>query len=129
MNMARAKPEAVDAAAEKSAQSGAIDVTETSSIYDRLARLEAMVSALLQKMSDQVDLPDQARLINMGNYPPKIWRDEAVRNAVMAKHRRMTIAEAVEQIREEFGAERAPSKSALQRMWKKMDRAFARGGR
>lgn len=127
--MASAKAEAADTAAEKSALSAAIGPVEASSIYDRLARLEEMVSNLLQKVSDQTSLPDQARLINMGNYPPKIWRDEAVRAAVLAKHRRMTIAEAVKQIGEEFGAERAPSKSALQRMWKKMDRAFARGGR
>lgn len=49
------------------------------------------------------------------------WHDLAIREAIIARHRQMSIAQAVTEIAAEFGAARAPSKSALHRLWKLLD--------
>lgn len=51
----------------------------------------------------------------------KCWADVPVREAVIALHRQMTIAQAVEEIAARFGVVRAPSRSALHRIWKQLD--------
>jgi len=56
---------------------------------------------------------------------PDFWPDLPVRKAVIALYRQVTIAEAVRRIVAEFGKDRAPSKSALQRCWKQIDLARA----
>lgn len=40
---------------------------------------------------------------------------------IIALHRQTTIAQAVDLIAQQVGEERAPSKSALGRMWKQLD--------
>lgn len=52
---------------------------------------------------------------------PKCWADLPVREAIIALHRQMTLARANEEIALKFGADRAPSKSALARIWKQLD--------
>lgn len=54
---------------------------------------------------------------------PKFWHDLPVRQAAIACHRQMTIAAAVAQLVATFGKARAPSDSALQRLWKQIDLA------
>lgn len=55
---------------------------------------------------------------------PKYWNDLPVREAAIASHRQSTIAVATAQLVEQFGAKRAPSESALQRLWRALDMAF-----
>lgn len=55
---------------------------------------------------------------------PKYWNDLPVREAAIASHRKSTIAEAVAQLVAQFGKDRAPSTSALQRLWAKIDLAL-----
>lgn len=62
---------------------------------------------------------DNGRLRAMRGF--KCWSDLPVREGVIARHRQMTIAQAVDELTEQFGADRAPSKSALARIWKKLD--------
>lgn len=52
---------------------------------------------------------------------PDCWFDLPVREAVIALHRQTSIAKAVAQLVEKFGEGRAPSKSALARIWKQLD--------
>jgi len=52
---------------------------------------------------------------------PGFWHDEPVRRRVIELHRTMTLAEAVRQMIDEFGQDRAPTKSALGRAWKMLD--------
>ena len=52
---------------------------------------------------------------------PKFWADLPVREAVIALHRQVTIDAAVRNLASRFGADRAPSASALQRCWKQLD--------
>jgi hypothetical protein len=58
-----------------------------------------------------------------GQRYPNFWGDLEVRRAATAIHRQMTIARAVSRLSAEFGPERAPSKSALHRYWKQLDKA------
>lgn len=53
---------------------------------------------------------------------PKFWSDLPVREAAIALHRRVTLDQAVDQLIEQFGDGRAPSKSALGRLWLLIDR-------
>lgn len=53
----------------------------------------------------------------------KYWQDHEVRALMIALHRQMTLANAVEEIAASVGSERAPSKSALGRIWKQLDKA------
>ena len=91
-------------------------------LENRVALLEQQVARLVaQDHRDAVDytlLPNGRRRVQRF---PKFWHDVPVRTAVIARHRRMTIAQAVAEIAREFGPERAPSKSALQRVWKALD--------
>lgn len=71
-------------------------------------------------------LPSVFRLINAAGelrsqHYSKYWHDLEVRAMVIALHRQVTIKDAVAAIAAEVGADRAPSKSALQRMWKQLD--------
>ncbi len=52
---------------------------------------------------------------------PKFWSDLPVRMEAIALHRQMIIAAAHKHIVEKFGAARAPSKSAIGRLWQHMD--------
>lgn len=63
---------------------------------------------------------DDGRL--RGQRYPNFWGDLEVRRAATALHRQVTIAQAVEQLNAEFGAGRAPSRSALHRYWKQLDK-------
>lgn len=53
---------------------------------------------------------------------PRCWSDLAVREAVIVRHRQMTMKQALAEMRAEFGDERPPSKSALQRIWQRLDK-------
>lgn len=52
---------------------------------------------------------------------PKCWADLPVREAIIALHRQMTLVRACDEIAAQFGADRAPSRSALARIWKQLD--------
>lgn len=56
---------------------------------------------------------------------PSFWSDLDVRRMVIATHRQMTIEEARARIASKLGADRTPSKSALARAWKRLDKALA----
>lgn len=105
---------------------------------ESLARLEARMTTIEQIVGHQrlVESPEFAKAVT---YSPalfrlqhedgrlrtmrsfKCWGDLEVREAVIARHRQMHIHQAVSELVEEFGIERAPSKSALQRIWQKLD--------
>jgi hypothetical protein len=52
---------------------------------------------------------------------PNFWPDLEVRQALIARHRQMTIDQALEEIADEFGEERVPSRSAVGRFWCQLD--------
>lgn len=109
---------------------------------DRWAALEQRISQIERLLASQAlaespeftkaatFLPSVFRLINAAgeqrsqHYSP-YWHDQEVRALIIALHRQMTIAKAVDAIAHEVGVDRAPSKSALARMWKQLD--LARG--
>ena len=53
------------------------------------------------------------------------WQDHEVRALMISLHRQMTLCDAVAAIADEVGADRAPSRTALQRIWKQLDKARA----
>ncbi|MEL7681109.1 hypothetical protein AAG602_08075 [Citromicrobium bathyomarinum] len=53
----------------------------------------------------------------------RYWLDHEVRALMISLHRQLTLSDAVAAIAEEVGPERTPSKSALQRIWKQLDKA------
>jgi hypothetical protein len=56
---------------------------------------------------------------------PKYWHDVPVREAVIALHRRMTIDDAFAELVSRFGRARSPSRTALHRVWQRIDEAKA----
>ena len=99
----------------------------------RLDQLERLITS--QAMVESPEFakaatyaPPVFRLIN-GNgklrgqrYSP-YWRDHEVRALMIALHRQMTLSDAVEEIAAVVGHDRAPSRTALQRIWKQLDKA------
>jgi hypothetical protein len=51
------------------------------------------------------------------------WGDMAVREAVIRRHRQMTLDCALAEISEEFGVERAPGRTSMHRFWQRLDTA------
>lgn len=56
---------------------------------------------------------------------PNFWSDLEVRRLVLAHHRQMTVEQSRSAIRQAVGADRTPSKSALARVWQRLDKAIA----
>lgn len=56
---------------------------------------------------------------------PRWWYDREVREAVIAAHRQMTIDIAVASLRQQFGRDRAPSRSSVGRFWQTLDEVRA----
>lgn len=56
---------------------------------------------------------------------PDFWSDAQVRALVVSTHRQMTIHEALARIKDAVGIARTPSKSALGRVWKRLDKALS----
>jgi hypothetical protein len=97
----------------------------------RLSQLERLLASQALAESPEFTkaatfLPSMFRLINESgdlrsqHYSP-YWHDQEVRALMIALHRQTTIAKAVDAIAGQVGAERAPSKSALGRVWKQLD--------
>ncbi|MEW6626383.1 MAG: hypothetical protein AB1431_06300 [Pseudomonadota bacterium] len=100
------------------------------------------IDALRQKLDDMRAIVDMHTAWNSPTFPlalvrsPRVFRfthadgrvrrqryskwqhDEAVMEAVVALHRRMTLSAAVAVLEDRFGKERAPSRSSLGRFWK-----------
>ncbi|MEL7706550.1 hypothetical protein AAG593_09470 [Citromicrobium bathyomarinum] len=51
------------------------------------------------------------------------WLDHEVRALMISLHRQVTLNDAVAAIAEQVGPDRAPSRTALQRIWKQLDKA------
>jgi hypothetical protein len=108
-----------------------IDQERWNALERRIAQLERLIVS--QAMAESPEFtkaatfaPSVFRLINdigelRSQHYSKYWHDEEVRAMIIALHRQTTIAKAVEAIAREVGAERAPSKSALARIWKQLD--------
>jgi len=59
--------------------------------------------------------------INRVRRNPLFWTDSEVRDMVITLHRKVTVAQARDLVRDRFGAERTPSASALHRAWQRLD--------
>jgi hypothetical protein len=59
---------------------------------------------------------------------PKYWHDVPVREAVIRLHRTMTIDQAFDELVSRFGHDRSPSRTALHRVWQRIDEAMAAAG-
>lgn len=57
-----------------------------------------------------------------GGRRPSFWGDLPVREAVIALHRQATIDAAICTLEAKFGKERTPSRSAIGRVWKQLDK-------
>lgn len=73
----------------------------------------------------RADEDTAARVSRMALWPhgrrPGFWADLPVRIAATQLHREVGLVQACALIAERFGAERAPSRSALQRYWAVLD--------
>ena len=56
---------------------------------------------------------------------PKYWHDAPVREAVLGLHRTMTIDQALAELVSRFGCDRCPSRTALHRVWQRIDEVKA----
>jgi hypothetical protein len=59
---------------------------------------------------------------------PRYWHDVPVRKAVLELHRKMTIDAAFAELVKRFGRDRSPSRTALHRVWQRIDEANAAAG-
>lgn len=59
---------------------------------------------------------------------PKFWPDGPVRDAVFELHRQVPLDTAIARLVASFGKKRAPSRTALQRFWMRLDLAHGRDG-
>ena len=59
---------------------------------------------------------------------PKYWHDAEVREAVIGLHRTLTIDQAFNELVSCFGHDRSPSRTALHRVWQRIDEAKAAAG-
>lgn len=97
---------------------------------DRIDGHHAMArsSSAFQGFVDEPEFAKRLPQIPVGWYTgknrinPRCWSDLAVREAVIVRHRQMTLDAALAEMRAEFGDERPPSKSALQRIWQRLDK-------
>lgn len=97
----------------------------------RLDQLERLITSQAMVTSDAFTeaatyAPPVFRLIKGDGMRRKqkyssYWIDMDVRGAMVRLHRQMTLKQAVATMVEEFGEERAPSRSALGRIWKQLD--------
>jgi hypothetical protein len=108
-----------------------IEEARWNALERRLEQLEKLIAS--QALAESPEYaraatfsPPVFRLINdEGNlrsqhYSP-YWQDPDVRSLMIRLHRQMTIKQAVAAIAAEVGEDRAPSKSALARVWKQLD--------
>jgi hypothetical protein len=87
-------------------------------IIKQLDRIEEMLSELLGRKPP----PSLGDVVFSDGHRPKFWRDAEVRSFVIHSHRRSTLDEASAEARKLFGPERAPSKSAINRVWLRIDK-------
>ncbi|MBN9504964.1 MAG: hypothetical protein J0I69_02965 [Altererythrobacter sp.] len=86
---------------------------------ERLAdRFERLVASLEAPAPPQTALPRGMHLF-------KCWNDAAVRERVIMLRGKMTLQQAVAELRSEFGPERSPSQSQLHRIWQRLDQVRA----
>lgn len=97
----------------------------------RISQIERLLVS--QSLAESADFakaatfaPPVFRLLNdeghlRSQHYSRYWHDQEVRALIIALHRQTTIAKAVEAITAQVGEERAPSKSALGRIWKQLD--------
>ncbi len=93
-------------------------------IFEVINELRGEVAALRAELGQRAPSNQIAgdELVWKWGRRPKFWSDLPVREAAIALHRRVTLDQAVDQLTEQFGPERAPSKSALGRLWLLIDR-------
>ena len=97
-------------------------------LEERVARLEQAVAAVRpNKAGEELALfgptwPDGRK---RSQRFPKYWHDVPVREAVLELHRKMTIHAAFAELVKRFGRDRSPSRTALHRVWQRIDEAKA----
>lgn len=95
-------------------------------LEERVERLEAAVAAgRPDRVSGELALfgptwPDGRKRTQRF---PRYWHDVPVREAVLELHRKMTIDAAFAELVKRFGRDRSPSRTALHRVWQRIDEA------
>ena len=100
---------------------------------DRFAPMVPRARALrdLTPFSDDMREPGYARMLSqllwMDQHKryPRWWHDQEVADLVVAYHRRATLDDLVDMIEDLMGSDRAPSRSSVQRIWKRLDALLA----
>jgi hypothetical protein len=106
-------------------------MTAIAELEERVARLEQAVAAVRpNKAGEELALfgptwPDGRK---RSQRFPKYWHDRDVREAVIGLHRTMTIDQALDELVSRFGHDRSPSRTALHRVWQRIDEAKAAAG-
>jgi len=101
-------------------------MTAIAELEERMERLELAVAAgRPNDAGEELALfgptwPDGRR---RAQHFPKYWHDTPVREAVIAQHRRMTIDDAFAELVSRFGRDRSPSRTAIHRVWQRIDEA------
>ncbi len=86
-------------------------------LLDALVRIERKIDLLAGSRSKT-----RPPISFSTGHRPAFWHDNEVREWVLANHRRMGVVDAVAELSRLFGCDRVPSKSALGRVWRRMDR-------
>jgi hypothetical protein len=103
-------------------------MTAIAELEERLERLEQAVAA------GRPDIASEELAVFGPTWPdgrkrtqrfPKYWHDVPVREAVLELHRNMTIDDAFAELVKRFGRDRSPSRTALHRVWQRIDEAKA----
>jgi hypothetical protein len=88
----------------------------------RLDNIEALLRHLVAKTAPvQAAAPEP--IIWRHGRRPDFWRDQEVRALLLSLWRTTTLDDARRQAVAQFGDSRAPSRAAIGRLWKAMDRA------
>lgn len=106
-------------------------MTAIADLEERLGRLEQAVAA------GRPDIASEELALFGPTWPdgrkrtqrfPKYWHDRDVREAVIGLHRTMTIDQAFGELVSRFGHDRSPSRTALHRVWQRIDEAKTAAG-
>ena len=92
-------------------------------LAERLVLLEERLS-LIEKLLNAESMAKAAPgsdIVWKTGHRPHFWFDAEVRAEVIALYRTMTVDDAVSHCTDKFGA-RAPSRSAIHRLWKTIDK-------
>jgi hypothetical protein len=91
-------------------------------LSERLDVLEQRLAAVESKLgASAIEDQPESRIAWQHGRRPDFWSDVEVRRHIITRHRHCTLSELRAEVRALFGDARTPSRSAIARLWKRLD--------